>query len=136
MAAAEVFVTPDLADALIQWCPIVLATHGMPGWSAAAELAGNNTLAIYTTGGVALLDGILDAPTVVVEAAAATITRADRALQLLRGLIRALAGGPVPGSAVWVQEVDEFAGPGWLPVDDHPNRHTMTLSVTVAAQVL
>lgn len=132
----EVLVTPDLDDALIQWCPIMLAAHGMPGWSAAAELAGNNTVAIYTTGGVELVGGILDTPTVIVESDAATLTLACRALQLLRGLIRTLPGGYVPGSAVWVQAYGEFAGPAWLPVDDHPNRHTMTLSLTVATQVL
>lgn len=132
----EVLVTPDLDSALIDWAPAALTAHGMSGWSVAAELAGNNTLAIYTTGGVELLGGILDTPTVIVESDAATLTVACRVLQLLRGLIRTLPGGYVPGSAVWVQEYGEFAGPAWLPVDDHPNRHTMTLSLTVATKVL
>lgn len=132
----EPLVTPDVDEALIQWCPIILATHGWPGWSAAAELAGDDTLGIYTTGGVQLLGGILDTPTVIVESAAATIGRANRVLQLLRGLIRALPGSYIPGSQVWVQEYGEFAGPAWLPVDDHPNRNTMTLSLTVATHIL
>ena len=83
-----------------------------------------------------LIGGILDSPTVVVETAAATITLAARALQVLRGLLRDLAGGWVPGSQVWLQAYAEFAGPAWLPVEDHPNRHSMTLSLTVATQPL
>ncbi len=132
----EVLVTPDLDQALIDWAPAALAAHGVTGWVAAAELAGNNTLAVYTTGGVELLGGILDTPTVIVESSASTVTVACRVLQVLRGLIRTLPGGVVPGSAVWVQAYGEFAGPAWLPVDDHPNRHTMTLSLTVATQIL
>lgn len=132
----EVLVPPDLDQALIEWAPAALAAHGYPGFTAAAELAGDDTVAIYTTGGVELVGGILDAPTVIVEVSAATITRANRALQMLRGLIRSLAGGYVPDSQVWVHEYGEFAGPAWLPVEDHPNRNTMTLSLTVATQVL
>ncbi len=129
-------VTPDLDQALIDWAPSALAGHGFAGWSAAAELAGNQTVAVYTTGGVQLLGGILDSPTVVVEVAAKTITLAARVLQVLRGLLRDLAGGWIPGSQVWLQAYAEFAGPAWLPVDDHPHRHSMTLSLTVATQPL
>lgn len=129
-------VTPDLDQALIDWAPGILAGHGFTGWTAAAELAGDRTVAIFTTGGVGLIGGILDSPTVVVETAAATITLAARALQVLRGLLRDLAGGWVPGSQVWLQAYAEFAGPAWLPVEDHPNRHSMTLSLTVATQPL
>lgn len=132
----EVLVPPDLDAALIAWAPDALAARGFAGFTAAAELAGDDTLAIYTTGGVELLNGILDTPTVIVEASASTITRGNRALQMLRGLIRSLVGGYIPGSQVWLQEYGEFAGPAWLPVDDHPNRNTMTLSLTVSAQVL
>lgn len=129
-------VTPDLDQALIDWAPGILAGHGFVGWSAAAELAGDRTVAIFTTGGIGIVGGILDSPTVVVETAAATITLAARVLQVLRGLLRDLVGGWVPGSQVWLQAYAEFAGPAWLPVEDHPNRHSMTLSLTVATQPL
>lgn len=136
MPDPQVLLPPDVVGALIEWAPAALAARGVTGIAVAGELAGNDSVSIVRAGGVDALNGILDTPTVIVEAAAATLTRAENLLNWLRALIRSLAGGLIPGSTVWLHDYAEFAGPAHLPVPDSPNRHTMTLSLTTAARVL
>lgn len=128
----DLVVFPDLESALIDWAPGALATQGFTV-DVADVLQGNDSVAIYSTGGVERMM-VVDTPTIVVEVKAATGSRCSDIIQMLRALIKDLVGREVGGH--WVQGYAEFSGPANLPLEDAPYRYTMTLSIDVGGHVV
>lgn len=128
----DLVVFPDLESALIAWAPGALATQGFTV-TVSDVLQGNDSVAIYSTGGVQRML-VIDSPTIVVEVKAATGSRCSDIIQMLRALIKDLVGQEVGG--IWVQGYAEFSGPANLPLEDSPFRYTMTLSIDAAGRVV
>lgn len=142
---ADLVVHSDAESALIAWLPGQLAARGLTV-DVGDTLLGDDTMAVYRTGGVeAWL--LMDAPSISFDTKAATPRRAVEILNMTRALISDLvrSGEAIPavdddgdptGDLVWIVGYEEFAGPANLPREGDPGRYTMLLSLTVGARIL
>lgn len=122
----------NIVAKLIAWMPGQMT---LLGWSLTVsdELTTANSMAIFRTGGP-MRDMVTDSPTVVIECKAPTKERSYAMAADARALLHSLEGREVGGVAV--QRVQEFSGPGHLPVADSPTRVTQTFSLDVSAEII
>lgn len=119
---------PDVEQILIDWAGPALAGRGITV-PVAIELRGKECVAIYRVGGVRR-NLVVDVPTIICEAKAATSSRAFQIIRKLRSLVHEL-----PSAGIGVNHVEEMAGPALLPRDDAPNRYTMTLAIDFESDI-
>ena len=115
---------------LSAWLPTQGETVPVADELAAGEQV--ESVAIFRTGGV-MSSMVTDSATVVIEANAADKARTYEIISLVRAWVHFLEYRELGGYGVC--RVEEFAGPANLPVDSHPNRYTMTISVDVQAEI-
>lgn len=111
MSAPIIF--PDIEQLLCDELPGLMATQGISSLNVSSrvpKVRPAEFVRVMRTGG-SQRDKVTDLPTVVVEAWAATESRANRIAQTVRGVLHELT----ELDGVPVYEVREFAGPANLP---------------------